>query len=137
MYQRRAEKRKLRFELTPDQFEKIIQQPCVFCGEQYDPRGVDRKDNRKGYLPENCQSCCGRCNNFKGARDQETWLAGILRIAKYQESLKIKKAAPPGPEPEQKLEPVPSPQPVKLLVAPSVDPTLDPQARRFLDTGRF
>ena len=82
MYQRRAEIRKLRFELTLDQFQKIIQQPCVFCGELNDPRGVDRRNNRVGYLPENCQPCCGQCNNFKGARDQQTWLEGILKIAK-------------------------------------------------------
>jgi hypothetical protein len=48
MYKRKAAKRGLSFELSFAQFDELVQRPCVFCGEQSDPRGVDRRDNRLG-----------------------------------------------------------------------------------------
>jgi len=136
----KAKKRESQFELTLDQFETLIQRGCIFCGEQNEPRGIDRKNNRQGYLLDNCESCCWPCNKFKGIKDEYEFLSVALKIARHQEALQKQKPKTLVPvlTPEPTVEAaVPSPQPVKLLVAPSVDPTLDPQARRFLDTGRF
>jgi hypothetical protein len=149
MYAYKAEKRGLRFELTLDQFIEIVQRRCVFCGECVEPRGVDRRNNSRGYVFDNCQPCCGPCNALKGVRDQQTWLAGILKIAKYQEALQKQKALKP-PAPLQT-----TPEPKEELTAPSDaeileqghtklsrqlrpqfrihDPNVSPEARRYLD----
>ena len=59
------EQRHLPFLLTLDEFTKIVQQPCVFCGEEVKPRGVDRRNNFIGYVVSNCQAACGECNHLR------------------------------------------------------------------------
>jgi hypothetical protein len=88
MYKYKAEKRGLRFELTLAQFKYIVQRSCVFCGEYGYGRGIDRKDNSKGYVFENCQACCGFCNFMKRAESQERFLHQVLKIARHQQKLK-------------------------------------------------
>lgn len=131
MYAYKAVKRGLRFEIAVEQFLEIVQRPCVFCGESMEPRGVDRQDNRRGYVPENCQPCCGPCNALKGVRDQRTWLAGILKIAKYQEILQMQKEVTPPVSvqttPGQPDSAVPSTQPRVQ------DPNISLGARRYLE----
>jgi hypothetical protein len=46
MYAYKANERSLTFRLTLDEFKKLIQQPCHYCGEYGEPRGIDRVDNR-------------------------------------------------------------------------------------------
>jgi hypothetical protein len=82
----------LSFSLTLDQFEKIVAAPCVFCGEQYEPRGVDRKDSRIGYILSNAQACCVLCNRWKSAMIEHHFLFHASKIAKHQEKLKQKAA---------------------------------------------
>ena len=90
--------RHLSFSLTLKEFEAIVATPCALCGESYAPRGVDRKDSRIGYLNWNSQSLCWTCNQLKrnirngNAENEQALLSHILKIAKFQESLK-KKAA--------------------------------------------
>jgi hypothetical protein len=90
-YKHKAKQRNLSFALTLDEFEKIVQAACVFCGEQ-PALGVDRKDNRIGYIPWNCQAACGVCNFMKRAMLHHNFLFQVLKIAKHQESRKQKAA---------------------------------------------
>ena len=109
MYAYKAGKRQLRFELTLPQFQNIVQRCCVFCGEQSDPRGVDRRDNSRGYVFDNCQSCCGPCNKFKGAKNEQVFLSVALKIAKYQEVLQKQKAVKSPVPPQTTTEPTEEP----------------------------
>jgi hypothetical protein len=84
--------RHLSFSLTLKEFEAIVAAPCTFCGEYFEPRGVDRKDNRIGYVVWNCQSCCWTCNQLKRAANETVFLSHIMKIAKYQELRKQKAA---------------------------------------------
>jgi len=63
-YAKGAASRNLTFQLSELEFSEIIQQPCYLCGLS-DKNGIDRFDNSKGYLIENCKSCCGHCNLMK------------------------------------------------------------------------
>jgi len=75
-----AKKRNLSFEISKEEFEEIVKQPCYLCGlapSEHHHNGVDRYDNTIGYLPENCRSCCGHCNMMKKDATCET----ILSIA--------------------------------------------------------
>jgi hypothetical protein len=136
MYEYRARQRKLLFLLTLDQFSKLVQKCCAYCGECESPRGIDRIENSKGYTTDNSLPCCGPCNFLKRTMGQREFLALVHKIAEHQRRLKEVKEAKrvlPSPEitkPEPIAEPTPSPLPNL-----GFDPHLSPEARRFLDNG--
>ena len=79
-YRRRATKeRGLAFTLTLEEFEALTTSACVFCGET-PSMGIDRKDNRIGYVSTNCQPACGPCNMLKKALDQYTFLDRVQKL---------------------------------------------------------
>lgn len=74
-YKRGAEDRGLAFELTKEQVRSLIEQDCYYCGQkpvvrytaegcagEYEWNGIDRVDNTKGYMMDNCVPCCKLCN---------------------------------------------------------------------------
>ena len=73
-YKKGAWDRNLCFDLTREEFERIVQEPCYYCGsdkqskQMYNKRGlvyytgIDRVDNDKGYILDNCVACCKKCN---------------------------------------------------------------------------
>lgn len=64
-----ARKRGLEMTLTLEQFLELNSKPCEYCGENLPATGygIDRKENSKGYTPENSIPCCTRCNSMKSA----------------------------------------------------------------------
>lgn len=96
-YMRKARKRGLVFDLTRNQFKILTESRCYYCGcepcqvkdsnskwakpELYN--GVDRADNSKGYLIDNCVPCCGPCNMAKYNQSQEVFLNHISKIYTY------------------------------------------------------
>lgn len=73
-YRNEAIRRNLEFSLSKEQFFDIIMKECFYCskigqncqkmqnGESFYYNGIDRVDNNKGYLLENCVPCCKKCN---------------------------------------------------------------------------
>lgn len=83
-YRIEAKHRGYEFNLTPDQFINIVNKPCYYCGmenSQYFTHyitkikhsfsGIDRVDNRKGYVENNIVSCCKKCNTKKNSIDPD------------------------------------------------------------------
>jgi hypothetical protein len=66
-YVRSASKRSLEFQLSFEEFKSIVCQPCFYCGTitSGESIGIDRFDNSKGYIVENCRPCCDTCNRMK------------------------------------------------------------------------
>lgn len=77
-YKKSAEKRRLLFELTMEQFVTLVKSNCHYCSKppsQIKARkgtrapfiynGIDRKDNGGGYILSNCVPCCKICNYAK------------------------------------------------------------------------
>lgn len=74
-YKNAARIHKRIFELTIQEFEKLITSDCVYCGKSPSTKnrvklsflvnGVDRVDSNIGYVISNCVSCCKRCNWVK------------------------------------------------------------------------
>lgn len=64
---RNGEKRKKEITLTQEEFQTLVQSPCFFCGysNPNEVVGIDRLDNTKGYLKENCVPACKFCNRAK------------------------------------------------------------------------
>jgi hypothetical protein len=65
-YNRSATIRNLVFDLTNEQFDSLIRQPCYLCGFlDAKLNGIDRVDSDEGYIIENCRGCCTSCNIMK------------------------------------------------------------------------
>lgn len=63
-YKQDALKRGYEFSLTREEFTGIVTRPCYMC-DYTGVTGIDRKDNKIGYISSNCMSCCYSCNMSK------------------------------------------------------------------------
>jgi hypothetical protein len=93
----KARHRKLPFSLTRDDFRDLIHKNCHYCG--FAPyrikktksgstttyNGIDRADNKLGYIAGNVLPCCSECNFAKGRHfpTSEAFLKWLDRF-KYQ-----------------------------------------------------
>ncbi len=90
---RSAKHRNKEWNLTKEEHLDIITKPCLYCGKEpilreskvgipFPHWGVDRKDNTKGYIYDNCVSCCPTCNTMKMNLDTTTFIDHIKQIIK-------------------------------------------------------
>jgi hypothetical protein len=70
------------FKLSYSQFIELFHQSCSYCGKK-DARGIDRVDNSKGYILENCVGCCGICNKMKWRLTKEEFISQVKLIYKH------------------------------------------------------
>lgn len=94
VYKRHAIKRNLEFSLTKEEFKILTKQNCQYCGTKpsqsykqtkdtngsYIYNGVDRVNNFKGYILDNCVSCCGKCNKMKNAASLDEFIEHVNKI---------------------------------------------------------
>lgn len=82
-YKSTAPKRKHEFKLSLQKFEQIISQPCYYCGEKLEGQynGIDREDNKLGYVEGNCLPCCKFCNRAKHDNSKEYFIKKCIMIA--------------------------------------------------------
>ena len=93
VYRRKAGYRGLAWELTQEQFLDLTGKSCHYCGVEprqtydrigsngaYTYNGIDRVDNSKGYVIENCVPCCGRCNRAKDVMGLDEFTGWIARV---------------------------------------------------------
>jgi len=96
-YKRNAKLRTpVEFLLTKEEFVSLIQKPCFYCGSvgskywsnkyhthsEIIANGIDRMDNTRGYVLENCVPCCKRCNTAKNDMTLEEFVIWIKRVYK-------------------------------------------------------
>src|ERR1700678_4464715 len=92
-YKLGAKRRKLSFSLSLQEFIAFIKQECYYCGDLATNKwkhrvrghiliynGIDRINNSKGYVANNCVSCCKICNIMKMTLGQEEFYAHIEKI---------------------------------------------------------
>lgn len=71
------------------EFASLIKMDCHYCGKEPSRQfkrngavliysGLDRKNNRKGYIQGNVVACCSRCNTSKGAKRMSDFKRGPL-----------------------------------------------------------
>jgi len=84
-YSRTANNKNLDFELTNEDFDKIVKNPCYYCGTIQDKgfNGIDRKNSEIGYIEGNCVSCCKMCNYMKGSLSEDAFLGRIEHVLTY------------------------------------------------------
>lgn len=77
-----AKKRGYLWELTFEEYQRLIARPCHYCCRPLDiaGTGLDRKDNGSLYSVKTCVPCCGRCNST------------FMDLYSYQEKLLLAEA---------------------------------------------
>ena len=66
------------FDLPYEFYEsQLWGKPCHYCGCEIEVTGLDRKDNDKGYTPDNVVPCCWGCNTKKHTKPYEQYLAEV------------------------------------------------------------
>ena len=80
-YFRGAIKRDYEFKLTFEEFCDLVSKACKYCGEENIVNGIDRVDNTKGYILENCVPCCELCNQMKLNHTVDKFIGKSLDIA--------------------------------------------------------
>ncbi|GAQ93574.1 hypothetical protein KFL_016650010, partial [Klebsormidium nitens] len=79
-----ADKKKVPFELTREEFDKKVQEECYICGRVNGighHNGVDRIDSGLGYTASNTRAACGDCNYMKGSMSLASMNDKIREIA--------------------------------------------------------
>jgi hypothetical protein len=62
----------------------LVQEACHYCGRAPDTKclnGIDRMDNARGYVADNCVSCCTACNAMKKCLDAATFVRRCRHLA--------------------------------------------------------
>lgn len=92
-YKETAARDNRQFTLTENEFRILVLSACFYCGAQPNKsiisrggetfiyNGIDRKDNALGYTLENSAPCCWPCNELKGDRNSDAFLARVCQIA--------------------------------------------------------
>lgn len=88
-----AESRGYEWQLTDEQVARLTKQPCHYCGVapaqihggtkyngDYIYNGIDRVNNKGGYMIDNVVSCCFKCNRMKSAMTLEEFRSQVLSI---------------------------------------------------------
>jgi len=82
-YRKSAQRSGRQFSLSLPDFLRIISLPCHYCGI-YDNRiGVDRVDNQRGYLLDNCVPCCKPCNLMKRSMPVDLFIKKCKEVANH------------------------------------------------------
>ncbi len=95
-YQQAARSRGYAWELTDEEFYRLISLDCFYCGAspatvsrsgpysgEFVYNGVDRMDNTLGYVLGNVITCCKTCNHAKRDMSFDDFLAWIARLTEY------------------------------------------------------
>lgn len=95
IYSSGATRRNLAFEISIETFGELVNSPCIYCGyhKEHEAIGIDRVDNTRGYIDNNVVPCCADCNQMKGTRSLDDYIARMEQILAY-----FKRGSIPAPQ---------------------------------------
>jgi hypothetical protein len=92
-YINNAQQRSLNFDISKNNFKKIIFSACYYCGDEpfrvyslpyidtsIKVNGLDRKNPAEAYYLKNIVPCCWPCNDFKGSDNKKEFLAWVASV---------------------------------------------------------
>lgn len=94
----RTKRKNIYFDLSFADFSRISILDCVYCGAKpsnnrktchnisngaWKHNGLDRKDNKKGYIIDNVQPCCCLCNRLKSDIKEKEFLEHVSLIVSH------------------------------------------------------
>lgn len=82
---RSAEVRGIKVHISFDEYLKIVADPCRYCGGclPKSGSGVDRIDNKIGYVSGNLCPCCSACNIAKRAMTESEFRCWVLQVSNH------------------------------------------------------
>lgn len=85
-YKRCADYKNLKFEIDFEEYVKIVENNCYYCGALQEKgfNGIDRKNQAFGYELDNYVSCCKMCNYMKGSTHENIFIKRVEHILTYQ-----------------------------------------------------
>jgi hypothetical protein len=86
-YMMRANAKGLKFDISIEEFNDIIEKDCNYCGSNLSV-SVDRIISKMGYIKTNIQPLCSKCNMMKYVYSEEDFLKHVARIYLFRENLK-------------------------------------------------
>jgi hypothetical protein len=102
-YKNGATHRGYEYTLSEQDFINITTQPCFYCGappslrttpqHNYEEKdvfihsGIDRVNNKIGYIVSNCVPCCSTCNRAKRAMTREEFEGWLDQLVNYRINL--------------------------------------------------
>ena len=89
VYIQSAKHRNIEYQLSFEDYERIVKNTCYYCGVVNEKRGfhgMDRKDNRLAYTNENTVACCAICNYMKGSLHHDVFIRRSEHIMSYQKN---------------------------------------------------
>lgn len=90
-YRNDAKHRKIKWELTKEEFSSFWNNVCDYCGEQVNGIGIDRVDSKLGYCKTNVVPCCSLCNTIKLNLTYEEFIGQIIKVYENLNLCNIKK----------------------------------------------
>ena len=85
LYKKSANKRDILFDIDYQLFIEYMNKSCYYCGSN--AIGMDRVNNKIGYIQDNVVSCCRKCNMMKYTHSVEDFLSHISKI--YHHNTKV------------------------------------------------
>lgn len=95
-YKIKCRKKNIEFNITLEQAKIIFSQNCHYCNSKpknkhhpknkikpYYYNGIDRINNKLGYLENNIVPCCIQCNKAKGTLTYEQFLQWIVTVYNF------------------------------------------------------
>jgi hypothetical protein len=82
-YKKRAKKSNIKFELIERDCTPFFETNCVYCGGKINGLGIDRVDNKLGYILNNIVPCCSKCNFMKHTMNKDEFIQHIKQIINY------------------------------------------------------
>lgn len=97
IYIQNAKVRKIKFDLTIEEFSSIVIKECFYCSHKgflntlacktrsisFPINGIDRRNNKDYYHISNCVPCCKFCNRLKLASNEDQFHEWLDNIKQY------------------------------------------------------
>jgi len=88
-YKKSANERNIAFNISYDEYIKIVKNTCYYCGTIHERgfNGIDRTDSSRGYVLDNCVSCCQMCNYMKGSLSKSVFIKRVEHILTFHNKI--------------------------------------------------
>lgn len=83
VYGRNANLKNLEFTISFDDYSNVVTKECHYCGVIHE-KGFNGIDQTRGYILDNCVSCCKMCNYMKGSTCEEVFIKRAEHILTFQ-----------------------------------------------------
>ena len=84
-YKNRAKEKEYEWSISDEYALQLFSESCFYCDEfnVYNINGIDRVDNKKGYIENNAVSCCTICNMIKCEMSIDDFLNKVEHILTF------------------------------------------------------